>query len=368
MATASRPRRKKGAAPAIAPLDIALQGGGSHGAFTWGVLDRLLEDESIVMDGLSGTSAGALNAAVLLTGWAADGRAGARAALQAFWHDVSAAPGIFGGGATQVWRDWAALNPFWPATPLSAFNLDHHPAYAWFSTMVGQVSPYQFNPLGANPLQALLQRHVKESAMRQGPMQLFVTATAVQTGQPRIFSGNDLSIEALMASACLPQLFKAVEIDGQAYWDGGYSGNPALWPLIYRTPAMDILLVRIDPLQRPGVPQSSGDIQDRINEITFNATLASEMRAIHFVERLVREGSVDPGRYKALRLHMLADDEGLASLKPSSKLNTDLAFLKRLHGLGRDAADRWLRAHRADLGRRATLDIRSAFLAPRRPG
>lgn len=211
----------------------------------------------------------------------------------------------------------------------------------------------------------MLQRHVRDEALRDGPLALFVTATAVHTGQPRVFHGADLTIDALLASACLPQLFRAVEIDGEPYWDGGYSGNPALWPLIYETRAMDVLLVKINPLVRPTTPATAAEIADRVNEITFNAGLVAEMRAIHFVERLVREGRVDPGRYKALRLHMVADDAGLDPLQPSSKLNTDLGFLQRLHMLGRDAADRWLRAHRRDVGRRGTLDIESTFLSRR---
>ncbi len=351
---------------ATAGLDLALQGGGSHGAFTWGVLDRLLEDDSIAIDGVSGTSAGALNAAVMATGWADGGRAGARDALRHFWRDVAGVRGCFGAGPAGHWRDWAALNPFMAATPLSAFNLEQLPGYTWFNAMLGQASPYQFNPVGPNPLREVLARHVRVEAMQRGPMKLFVAATAVQTGQPRIFSGADLSIDALLASACLPQMFKAIEIDGQPYWDGGYSGNPALWPLIYETPAMDILLVRIDPLLRPGTPQSAAEIQDRINEITFNATLAAEMRAIRFVERLLREKRVDAGHYKSLRLHMVADDEGLAPLSASSKLNTDLGLLQRLHTLGHAAADRWLIAHRADVGRRSSFDISGTFLEPRR--
>ena len=200
--------------------------------------------------------------------------------------------------------------------------------------------------------------------MRQGPVKVFVVATAVQTGQPRVFSGPDLSIDALLASACLPQLFKAVQIDGQPYWDGGYSGNPALWPLVYETTATDVLLVKINPLLRAGTPDTAAEIADRVNEITFNAGLVAEMRAIHFVHRLLAEDRVDKDRYKALRLHMVADDEGMAPLQPSSKMNTALRFLEQLHALGRAAADRWLRAHRADIGHRASLDIEKTFLSP----
>ena len=337
------------------PLDLALQGGGSHGAFTWGVLDRLLEEPSIVLQGVSGTSAGALNAAVMATGYARGGREGAREALTDFWHAVAAAGGCFGAAAT-----FAA-----PVQGLAGFNLDGNPMFRWASQIARSFSPYQFNPLGLNPLRDVTQRHVDEAALRSGPLRVFVTATAVHTGQPRIFTGNELSVDALMASACLPQIFRAVEIDGEPYWDGGYTGNPALWPLIYNTAAHDIMLVRINPLVRPHTPETADEIVDRVNEITFNAGLVGELRAIAFVQRLLAEGRVDTRRYRSLRLHMVADDTGLEPLHPSSKLNSERRFVDALHDLGRQAAGRWLAAHGGDIGRRSTLDIEGDFLAPR---
>jgi NTE family protein len=346
--------------PKPAPVDLALQGGGSHGAFTWGVLDRLLDEPSLDISGVSGTSAGAMNAGVLATGWASGGRAGAQRALRAFWEAVSGHGGCFG-GARPAPPAWA-----WPPTAdLAAFNLDQQPAFAWFSQWLKLFSPYQFNPFDINPLRDLVVEHIDEAAMRSGPLKLFITATAVRTGQPRVFTGADLSHDAVLASACLPQVFRAVQIDGDPYWDGGYSGNPALWPLIYRTEAMDIVLVKINPLVHTDLPDTPAEIADRVNQITFNAGLVSEMRAIAFVQRLVALGQVDTGRYKGLRLHMVADDEGLAPLQGSSKMNTDLRFLEALHSLGRAAAERWLLEHRVDLGVRSTLDIAATFLAPR---
>ena len=354
------PTRKR--PPATVTIDLALQGGGSHGAFTWGVLDRLLEDERVGFDGVSGASAGALNAAVLATGYARGGRSGARDALAAFWHDVAGGGGCFGGVA-------AAGNPMAAAVPfnpfgLAAFNLDFNPAYAWFNQLLRSFGPSQFNPYDLNLLRDVAARHVDADAMRRGPLSLFITATSVHTGQPRVFSGDELSLEALLASACLPQLFRPVLIDGEPFWDGGYSGNPAIWPLIYNTAALDIVLVKINPLVRPHTPESSDEIADRVNEITFNAGLISEMRAIDFVQRLIVQGRISAGEYKHLRLHMVADEDGLAPLHPSSKLNTDLRFLQTLHGLGRDAAERWLAAHRQDIGVRSSLDIRKTFLRP----
>ncbi len=356
----SRPRsrpRSAALAPGAAPLDLALQGGGSHGAFTWGVLDRLLQDETLPISAVSGTSAGALNAAVMACGWAEGGRTGARAALAAFWRDVAGQPACFG------------PVPVPGGVDLALFNLNQNPVYQWWMAVSRMFAPQQFNPLGLDPLREIVQRHVQPAALQASPLRVFVTATQVRTGQPRIFDNRaqdgrpaDLDIPALLASACLPQLFRPVVIEGEAYWDGGYSGNPALWPLIYRSAALDLLLVRINALSRPAVPDTAEEIADRVNEITFNAGLLGELRAIAFVQKLVGEGKLDAGAYKNLRLHMVADDAGLAPLGASSKFNTQWPFLQRLHALGLAAAGRWLAAHRSDVGVRGSLDIRSTFL------
>ena len=342
--------------PQAVAIDLALQGGGSHGAFTWGVLDRLLDDGSLRIDGVSGTSAGALNAAVLATGWAEGGRAGAQAALRAFWMDVAAQHSPLGGC-------FGALGPAWAG--LAAYNLDKNPFYAWSQQFTRWFSPYQFSPQGSNPLRAVVERPVRPAVLTGGDIKLFITATSVRTGQARVFDDKDLSVDALLASACLPQLFRAVEIQGEAFWDGGYSGNPALWPLIYNTGALDVLLVKINTLNRPDTPTTPDEIADRVNEITFNAGLVGEVRAIAFVQKLIDEGRIAPGEYKNLRLHMVADEEGLAPLNASSKSNTERSFLLALHALGHAAADRWLLEHRRSVGRRSTLDLRSTFLTPR---
>lgn len=332
-------------------VDLALQGGGSHGAFSWGVLDRLLEDETLTFAGISGTSAGAINAAVMASGFAHGGCAGARAALSAFWQDTS--------------RSGSPFSPVDSAN-LGGFELDRLPGYQWLSSYWRSFSPYEFNPLNLNPLKDLLRRHVDCAVLRDGPMRLFVTATSVHTGQARVFTRADLSLDSLLASACLPHLFQAVVIDGEPYWDGGYTGNPALYPLIYDTEALDLLLVRINPLVRDGTPRRNVEIMDRLSEITFNASLIGELRAIAFVSRLVREGRLESGRYKDLRLHMIADDAGLEPFGAASKTDTTWPFLERLFALGRAAASKWLAAHRADIGVRPTLDIEGEFLAPRR--
>jgi NTE family protein len=340
-------------------LDLALQGGGSHGAFTWGVLDRLLEPDvqaRVRFDGVSGTSAGALNAGVLATGFARGGPDGARAALQAFWLAVAESGNCFG---TQGASQW------FPSRSLAGYNLDANPWFTLSQQWLKLFSPYQFNPLGSNALEEVARPHVDAKAMAEGPLKLFITATSVRTGQAEVFTGQRLGLPALLASACLPQLFQAVQIDGKPYWDGGYSGNPALWPLIYGTGASDVLLVKINPLVHTDLPDTPAQIADRVNEITFNAGLVGELRAIHFVQRLLGEQKLDPRRYKGLRLHMVADDAGLAELSPSSKLNTAQSFLLRLHGLGRAAAQRWLEASLDDVGQRSSLDIEKAFLSKR---
>ena len=332
-------------------LQLALQGGGSHGAFTWGALDRLLEDERFDIAAISGTSAGAVNAAVLASGHAAGGRAGARAALQAFWQEVGKSGGAFA--------------PFLLAANAAASGLqvDRLPAVQWASSWLRSLSPYDVNPLNLNPLRELVQRHVDEAALRSGAIRLFVTATAVHTGLPRVFSGGELGVDALLASACLPFLFHAVEIDGEPYWDGGYSGNPALFPLLEHAPDTDLLLVKINPLRRALTPQRSLDIMDRVSEIGFSTSLLGELRAIAAAGRR-RRSLLHPAGRDTPRLHLIADEDGLAAFPASSKLDTDLAFLQQLFALGRAAADGWLERHAHDVGARSSLDIDAVFFAP----
>jgi NTE family protein len=359
-------RRKTTKGPKGRPrVNLALQGGGSHGAFTWGVLDRLLDDDGLDFSGLSGTSAGALNGAVLLSGYAQgfeesgdDGlaRKQAQKSLHDFWRDVSQHGPLF--SPLSIQSNGLLKNQF---------NFDQFPAYQWLNLFMRSFSPYEFNPLNLNPLKDVLRRHVKEEALHTGckrcGIPLFVTATSVHTGQARVFTAEELSLDALMASACLPFVFQAVEIDGEPYWDGGYTGNPALYPLIYNTDLSDIMLVRINPLRRDDNPTRSIDIIDRLSEITFNASLISEMRAISFVKRLLKDDKLDPGRYKNLHMHMVADDAGMTPFNASSKFNTDWAFLQELYHLGHRSATQWLAEHRDQVGKRSTFDIESVFLA-----
>ena len=340
-----------GAALAPLSLNLALQGGGSHGALTWGVLDALLEDGRFTLDGISGTSAGAMNAVAVAHGFA-------QAALQ---HkdprDVHAAGcALARQTLTRLWEGVGMLGSLMWGVPLQNNPL--------LGLMSQWLSPYQANPLGINPLRHLLEREVDFDALCHasngcGP-KVFVCATNVRTGQGEIFSGARLSADAVMASACLPLMFKAVEIEGERYWDGGYSGNPALHPLIYNTACSDILLVQINPIQYRALPETAQEIMERTNEVTFNASLLAEMRAIEFVRRLLAEGRLDPQRYKSVRLHRVDGGALLARFGSTSKARADLAFVRQLFALGRAEGQRWLQAHAADVGVRPTINLADA--------
>jgi NTE family protein len=329
------------------PLDLALQGGGAHGAFTWGVLDRLLEDDRLELDGISGTSAGAMNAVVLADGYAhGGGREGARAALRRFWQAVSEAARFSPLQGTLLDR----MTGRW--------SLDYAPGYRFFQLAGGLVSPYEFNPLNLNPLRDLLARLVDFDRVRAcAGLKLYLSATNVRTGRARIFRREELSADHVMASACLPQLFQAVEIGGEAYWDGGYMGNPPLFPLIDETAARDLMIVQINPVERRDLPRTAGEIMDRLNEITFNASMLRELGAIALIKNLVDEEHVTRAQYNDMRLHRISGDAHLPQLGVSSKFNTDWAFFEHLHEAGRAVADAWLEENYAAIGVRSTLDI-----------
>jgi NTE family protein len=340
-------------------IDLALQGGGAHGAFTWGVLERLLEDERIEIAGVSGTSAGAMNAVVLTDGLMKSGREGAREALRRFWGAVSnaARPGPLQAG------------PF--AAFFGGWHLERSPLHIYLDLVSRLVSPYQFNPLDINPLREILAGAVDfERVRRCEKVRLFVSATNVRTGNLRVFRNAELTAEVVMASACLPLLFRAVEMDGEAYWDGGYMGNPSLLPLIAESPASDMIVVQINPTRREEVPTAAQDILDRVNEITFNASLIKEMRSVALMKKLIEDEGRPGHEYKeplfrqveALRVHRVDGKEELAGLGASSKINTAWSFLSRLHRIGREAADHWLDRNFAHLGRRATINLAREFL------
>lgn len=352
----SKKSTKKSASPqSTRSIDLALQGGGSHGAFTWGVLDRILQEPNLTIRGISGTSAGAMNGALLCAGFSRGGAAGARETLAAFWQDVSKT-GM--ASAPPAWSPFA----HWPASG----NLDEVPWFGALDLMTRVASPYQLNPLDLNPLKDLLHRHVSLKDLHGcDSIELFVTATSVHTGQARIFARHEVTHSALLASSCLPFLFKAVEIDGEPYWDGGYMGNPAIHPLIYNTDAVDIMLVCVNPIRRDHTPQAPLEIVHRVNEITFNSSLIAEMRAINFVGKLIRDNRLDESRYRRIRMHMVRDDEALGAFNASSRFNTEWSFLQRLFAIGYQAADRWFAKNGDRLGVADTLDIEAEFLTPR---
>ena len=349
MSGTDRPAPAVAQAPTQKRLNLALQGGGTHGAFTWGVLERLLEDERIAIDGVSGASAGAINAAVLVQGLARGGRAGAIAALAALWRDVA------GRMVFSPMRNTPFEKALW------GHDLTWSVAYQTFDAMTRMFSPYQFNmlPEMLNPMRALLESHLDCAALRADPNanRLYVSATNVRSGKPRVFTRDEISIDAVLASACLPQVSRAVEIDGEAYWDGGYLGNPALWPLYHERGAPDILLVQINAILRDELPQTPADIMNRLNEISFNASLMAEMRAIDFVQRLLDGGRLEQPRYRRIFLHCIEDEARMRGFKLSTKLNGDWEFLQILRGYGREAAERFLDEHFARIGRESSLDI-----------
>ena len=325
-------------------VDLALQGGGAHGAFTWGVLDRLLEEPWLEIDGISGTSAGAMNAAVMACGYAREGRPGARQALEDFWRKVSEA---------------ARFSPLQRGPVdimLGRWTLDNSPGFLMMDMMARMVSPYDVPALGGNPLASILNDSLDFTALRNGPIKVFVTATSVRTGRARIFRNADLGVEALLASACLPQLFQAVEIDGEPYWDGGFAGNPTLVPLVTELDSDDTILIPINPINRPDMPRTARDILDRVNEISFNAVALKELKMMALLRKVADPGDSEGAAWARMRLHMVRNDV-MVDLGYSSKLNAEWAFLEWLRDAGRKAGDAFLQDHAAAIGKHSSLDL-----------
>ena len=339
----------------IKRVNLAMQGGGTHGAFGWGVLDKLAEDGRLDIEGLSASSSGSMNAVVYADGRMRGGQAGAREALEKFWRNVSAVGALYSPVRPAPWDKALGV------------DLEHSPAYLLFQTLTGAFSPYQLNPFGLNPLRELLQKSVDLEAVHACTcVELFICATNVRTGQPRIFRNQEVTLDVVMASACLPTLFQAVEVDGEHYWDGGYMGNPALYPLIYHTQSRDIVIVHINPIIRPQLPTSAAEIQNRVNEITFNSSLLRELRAIAFVTKLIEQGWLKDEyreRLKRVLIHSILADGVMGGLSVASKLDTGWTFLCDLRDRGRAAAARWLEANFDHLGHHSTVDLQSEFLA-----
>lgn len=333
-------------------VNLALQGGGAHGAFTWGVLDRLLEDDGVEIASISGTSAGAMNGAALKAGMVKGGRAGARAALRDLWERISGVGDLSAVG-------W--FRPFLPSMSAAVQMSEALMPVSPSDLASRMFSPYDWGPMWRNPLSPVVRALDMEAVCSSEGPKLFVAATNVHTGKVRVCSGEDVSPEALLASACLPTAFKAVEIEGEPYWDGGYSANPALFPLYDEDLPDDVVIVSINPLLREETPKTTPEILNRMNEISFNASLLRDLRAISFVKRLIAEGSVTRGAMKEMLVHLIAEDELMRGLSVRTKLAPTPVLLHDLFEAGRGAADGFLSAHREDIGKRDTVDLEAMF-------
>jgi len=338
-------------------INLALQGGGSHGALTWGVLDRLLEDDRLQIAEISGTSAGAMNAIVLADGYERGGRDGARAALEAFWRAISEA---------------AMFSPL-QRSPLDRmlgrYSLDHSPAFLMAEGLSRVFSPYQLNPLGLNPLRDVLEAQVDfDNVNRCRAIAVHVTATHVRTGRARIFSRGEVTLDSVMASACLPQLYPAVIIDGEAYWDGGYSANPALMPLVASPASPDIVVVQINPIVRHSEPVSAREIINRVNEISFNTALIKELRAIALMQQMLDANAgkvgLDLGAAARTFVHLIHTDTEVQDLAASSKMNAEWSYLRMLFDRGRNWAENWLDQHFDSIGKASSFDLEAFFDDP----
>ncbi len=329
-------------------IELALQGGGSHGAFTWGVLDYLLGDDRVRIEGICGTSAGAMNAVALADGLDRGGRRGAQEALHNFWQAIS---------------DSARFSPF-QRTPLDRvlgrWTLDYSPGFIFFDLLSRMVSPYEINPMDFNPLRLQLDALIDFEHVRHAEgIKLFVAATNVRTGKLKIFRREEMTVDMVLASACLPFMFQAVQIDGEAYWDGGYMGNPALFPLIDEVGGQDIIVVQINPIHREELPRKASEILNRINEISFNASLIKEARTIAKLKEATKDLKEKP--FKEVFFHRINADAELKELSVSSKLNAEWEFLKHLHDVGYNTAEAWLNENFDALGSRTTVDIDTVY-------
>ncbi len=346
-------KSKKAAAPYAGPkkkINFALQGGGAHGAFGWGVMDKFLEDGRVEIEGISGTSAGSMNAVVYAYG-KLKGDEGAREALHNFWKAISDAGQRF-------------------APPKMPWDTGGHqkenPMSGIMKSLMSGFSPYQLNPMNYNPLREVLEKQVDFEALERSQLtKLFICATNVRSGKVRIFHTPEVTAKVVLASACLPQVFQAVEIDGEHYWDGGYMGNPVLYPLFYYTETRDVVILHINPIERPGPPTTSADINNRLNEITFNSSLIKEMRSIYFVQKLLDDGWIKDehrDKLKYVLIHSVRADNAMSDLSSASKMSSDWKFLTMLRDRGRALATEWLAHNFEHLGVRSTVDLKKEFL------
>lgn len=334
-------------------LSIAMQGGGAHGAFTWGVLDRLLQEKDLIVEGVSGTSAGAMNAVSTAQGIMEGGNEGARKLMDKYWRLMS---------------DKGRTSPFKPGfldVLMGKYTMHNSPGFLAFDFVSKVMSPYQLNPAGTDPLKDLCEKLFNFDKLNSNKtVKIFMAATHVYTGKIKIFSNinEELSIETLLATACLPTIHNAVMVKGDYYWDGGFSGNPAIYPLIRNCETSDVMIIKLNPTHRPRLPVTASEISDRLNEISNNLSIMREIRAMHFITELIDSGNVKPGTLKRLHVHLVEDEKVFQDLGWSSKLNTDLDFLLHLKEAGRIAGDKWLEKNWEFIGKKGTADCVEEFM------
>ncbi|MGI9487518.1 MAG: patatin-like phospholipase family protein [Geminicoccaceae bacterium] len=335
------------------PVNLALQGGGAHGALAWGVLDKLLEDGRLEIVGLSATSAGAMNAVAFAYGMEVGGVEGAREQLDTFWHEISRAGERYSPVRAFPWERW-----------LHGFNMENSPSFQAFEAVTHLFSPYQLNPFDFNPLRDVLEQVIDFDRLRQSSKApaLYLSATNVRSGKIKVFGNAEMTSDVVLASACLPYIFKAVEVEGEHYWDGGYMGNPAIFPLIYKASSRDVIVVHINPLERKELPTTAPEIFNRINEISFNSSLMREMRAIAFVTRLIDDGALDGKDFNRMFVHSIQSDEEMTRLSVASKLSPDWMFLCHLRDIGRQVAETWLAENFERVGVESSVDIADVYL------
>ncbi|THB71176.1 MAG: patatin-like phospholipase family protein [Gammaproteobacteria bacterium] len=336
-------------------INLALQGGGAHGAFGWGVLDKLLEDGRVDIEGVCGTSAGSMNAVVYAYGKMRGGVDRAREDLERFWKQISQ----FGNKLSPVQKmPWEAFS--------DNANMDNSLMFNVFESFIRVMSPYQFNPFNFHPLKVILQDSIDFEELHACKCsKLFISATNVRTGKVKVFINEEITMDVVLASACLPFLFQAIEINGENYWDGGYMGNPALFPLFYHTDSRDVVVVHINPIERNELPKKPNEIFNRVNEITFNSSLLKELRAIAFVNKMLDQGWIKDefkDRLKHMLVHSIRADKAMCDLSVASKFATDWKFLKKLRDRGRKVAQLWLDENYASLNKESTVDLYCEFL------
>ncbi|GHU11539.1 alpha/beta hydrolase [Alphaproteobacteria bacterium] len=332
-------------------ISIAMQGGGAHGAYTWGVLDRLLQEKDLVVEGVSGTSAGGMNAVATAQGIIQGGNEGGRQLLDKYWHVMSDAgrSSIFKPGVLDILAN--------------KYTMHNSPGFLMFDFISKIMSPYQMNPSGADPLKDLINKLFDFDVLKDDDsVKVFLTATHVYTGKLKMFGNKDLSAEALLATACLPTIHAAVMVKGEYYWDGGFIGNPAIFPLINECNTADVMIIKLNPTHRNRLPTTAAEIGDRLNEITNNTSIVREMRAMHFITRLIDEGIIEKGKLKRMHVHLIEDEEVFQDLGWSSKLNTDIGFLEHLRDAGRKSADKWLGRNYHKIGYETTADVEGEFV------